>query len=38
VKAIKQQKKQSKQATKGQPKGTAFGPLPGATGASGASP
>jgi tetratricopeptide (TPR) repeat protein len=37
-KAIEQQKKASKQATKGQPKGTAFGPLPGATGASGASP
>ena len=38
VKALKQQKKASQQASKGQPKGTAFGPLPGATGASGASP
>jgi hypothetical protein len=38
AKAVEQQKKASKQATKGQPKGTAFGPLPGATGASGASP
>lgn len=38
AKAIKQQKKASKQAAKSQPKGTAFGPLPGATGASGASP
>lgn len=38
VKSIAQQKKASEQASKGQPKGTAFGPLPGATGASGASP
>jgi tetratricopeptide (TPR) repeat protein len=38
VKAIAEQKKASEQASKGQPKGTAFGPLPGATGASGASP
>jgi tetratricopeptide (TPR) repeat protein len=38
AKAIKQQQKASKQQVKGQPKGTAFGPLPGATGASGASP
>ena len=38
AKAVKQQKKASQQATKGQPKGTAFGPLPGATGASGSSP
>ena len=36
--AIAEQKKASKQASKGQPKGTAFGPLPGATGAAGASP
>ncbi len=38
VKALKQQAKAQKQATKGQPKGTGFGPLPGATGAAGASP
>jgi tetratricopeptide (TPR) repeat protein len=38
VKAIKAQQKASKQKTKGQPRGTAFGPLPGATGSSGASP
>jgi tetratricopeptide (TPR) repeat protein len=38
VKAIEEQKKASEQASKGQPKGTAFGPLPGATGAAGASP
>jgi tetratricopeptide (TPR) repeat protein len=38
AKAIKEQEKASKQASKGQPKGTAFGPLPGATGAAGASP
>jgi tetratricopeptide (TPR) repeat protein len=38
AKAIKQEQKASKQQVKGQPKGTAFGPLPGATGASGASP
>ena len=38
VKAIKEQEKASEQASKGQPKGTAFGPLPGATGSSGASP
>jgi tetratricopeptide (TPR) repeat protein len=38
VKAIKAQQKARKQATKGQPSGTAFGPLPGATGSSGASP
>jgi tetratricopeptide (TPR) repeat protein len=39
AKAIKQQEKASKQASKGQPSGTAFGPLPGgSTGASGASP
>jgi tetratricopeptide (TPR) repeat protein len=37
-KAIKAQAKAQKQATKGQPKGTGFGPIPGATGASGASP
>jgi tetratricopeptide (TPR) repeat protein len=40
VKQREQQKKASKQATKGQPSGTAFGPLPGqgATGGSGAAP
>jgi hypothetical protein len=38
VKAIKAQQKASKQKAKGQPGGTAFGPLPGATGSSGASP
>jgi hypothetical protein len=38
AKAVKAQKKATKQAAKGQPKGTGFGPLPGATGASGASP
>jgi hypothetical protein len=38
AKAIKAQQKAQKQATKGQPTGTAFGPLPGATGSSGASP
>ncbi len=38
AKAVQAQKKASKQAVKGQPKGTGFGPLPGATGASGASP
>jgi tetratricopeptide (TPR) repeat protein len=38
VKALKAQEKAQKQAQKGQPAGTGFGPLPGATGASGASP
>jgi tetratricopeptide (TPR) repeat protein len=38
AKAIEQQKKASKEAAKGQPKGQAFGPLPGATGNSGSSP
>jgi tetratricopeptide (TPR) repeat protein len=39
VKARQAQQKASKQATKGQPKGTAFGPLPGgATGQAGAAP
>jgi tetratricopeptide (TPR) repeat protein len=38
VKAIKAQQKAQKQATKGKPSGTAFGPLPGATGSSGSSP
>jgi tetratricopeptide (TPR) repeat protein len=38
VKALKEQKKAQKKAAKGQPAGTGFGPLPGATGASGASP
>jgi tetratricopeptide (TPR) repeat protein len=38
AKAIKARQKASKQAAKGQPRGTAFGPLPGATGSAGASP
>jgi hypothetical protein len=38
AKGVKAQRKATKQATKGQPTGTGFGPLPGATGASGASP
>jgi tetratricopeptide (TPR) repeat protein len=38
AKAIKAQETASKKLTKGQPRGTAFGPLPGATGSSGASP
>src|SRR3954469_4448882 len=38
VKAIKAQKKAQKKAAKGQPAGTGFGPIPGATGAAGASP
>jgi tetratricopeptide (TPR) repeat protein len=38
AKAVAAQKKASAQANKGKPSGTAFGPLPGATGASGAGP
>jgi len=38
AKAVEAQKKATKQASKGKPSGTAFGPLPGATGASGAGP
>jgi len=38
AKAIKAQQKANKKAAKNQPGGSAFGPLPGATGSSGASP
>jgi len=38
AKAIKAQEKASKKAAKSHPGGTAFGPIPGATGSSGASP
>ena len=38
AKAVAQQKKAATKAEKGKPKGNAFGPLPGATGASGSGP